>query len=100
VLYGVRTFLDPDNAEPRSPNRPEAALSYTQENKASTALDAIQTRFLVFRASNPPATSQNDHFPHKIVNFEKRKIALEFFGKDIKIRKENMNVPHKLPSYP
>jgi hypothetical protein len=31
VLYGVRTFLDPDNAEPRSPNRPEATLSYTQE---------------------------------------------------------------------
>ena len=24
VLYGVRTFLDPDNAEPRSPDRPEA----------------------------------------------------------------------------
>lgn len=23
VLYGVRTFLDPDNAGPRSPNRPE-----------------------------------------------------------------------------
>jgi hypothetical protein len=30
VLYGVRTFLDPDNAEPRSPNRPEALSSYTQ----------------------------------------------------------------------
>ena len=28
VLYGVRTFLDPDNAGPRSPDRPEAALSY------------------------------------------------------------------------
>jgi hypothetical protein len=23
VLYGVRTFLDPDNAEPRLPNQPE-----------------------------------------------------------------------------
>jgi len=27
VLYGVRTFLDPDNAGPRSPNRPEALSS-------------------------------------------------------------------------
>jgi len=26
VLYGVRTFLDPDNAGPRSPNRPEASF--------------------------------------------------------------------------
>ena len=24
VLYGVRTFLDPDNAEPRLPDQPEA----------------------------------------------------------------------------
>ena len=23
VLYGVRTFLDPDNAEPRLPDQPE-----------------------------------------------------------------------------
>ena len=38
VLYGVRTFLDPDNAGPRSPNRPEATLSYTQEYRASTSL--------------------------------------------------------------
>jgi hypothetical protein len=37
VLYGVRTFLDPDNAEPRSPNRPEATSSYTQGKGASTA---------------------------------------------------------------
>ena len=36
VLYGVRTFLDPDNAEPRSPNRPEATSSYTQGVRAST----------------------------------------------------------------
>ena len=27
VLYGVRTFLDPDNAEPRSPDRPEVLSS-------------------------------------------------------------------------
>ena len=35
VLYGVRTFLDPDNAEPRSPNRPEATVSYTQGRRES-----------------------------------------------------------------
>jgi len=39
VLYGVRTFLDPDNAEPRSPNRPEATSSYTQGRRASTVHD-------------------------------------------------------------
>jgi len=27
VLYGVRTFLDPDNAGPRSPDRPEVLSS-------------------------------------------------------------------------
>ena len=36
VLYGVRTFLDPDNAGPRSPNRPEATSSYTHGRRAST----------------------------------------------------------------
>ncbi len=36
VLYGVRTFLDPVNAGPRSPNRPEAWSSYTQGKGAST----------------------------------------------------------------
>jgi len=42
VLYGVRTFLDPDNAEPRSPNRPEAISSYTQGKGASTAIDYFE----------------------------------------------------------
>src|SRR5690606_17345837 len=37
VLYGVRTFLDGDNAPPRSPNRPEVSSSYTQGEGASTA---------------------------------------------------------------
>jgi len=37
VLYGVRTFLDDDNASPRSPNQPEARSSYTQGGGASTA---------------------------------------------------------------
>ena len=37
VLYGVRTFLDGDNAPPRSPNRPEARSSYTQAEGASTS---------------------------------------------------------------
>ena len=46
VLYGVRTFLDPDNAGPRSPNRPEAVLSYTQGKGTSTAAGEIQIRFL------------------------------------------------------
>jgi len=46
VLYGVRTFLGPDNAGPRSPNRPEAALSYTQGDRASTVLEKIKTIFL------------------------------------------------------
>ena len=66
VLYRVRTFLDPDNAEPRSPNRPEATSSYTQGRGASTAIDS----------------------------FENMRIALEKSGKDIKIGKslilENM----------
>ena len=35
---GVRTFLDPANAEPRSPNRPEAYSSYTQGERASTVV--------------------------------------------------------------
>jgi hypothetical protein len=29
VLYGVRTFLDSDNAEPRLPDQPEVIASYT-----------------------------------------------------------------------
>ena len=36
VLYGVRTFLDPDNAEPQLPNQPEVAASYTLEGREST----------------------------------------------------------------
>ena len=35
VLYGVRTFLDPVNAEPRSPDRPEALSSYLYQAHAS-----------------------------------------------------------------
>jgi len=52
VLYGVRTFLDPDNAEPRSPNRPEAASSYTQGKGASTA--AVAGIGCNDRQKNPP----------------------------------------------
>ena len=46
VLYGVRTFLDPANVGPRSPNRPEEALSYTQANRASTSAAGSQTILL------------------------------------------------------
>ena len=31
VLYGVRTFLDPDNAGPQLPDQPEVIASYTLE---------------------------------------------------------------------
>jgi hypothetical protein len=31
VLYGVRTFLDPDNAGPQLPDQPEVVASYTLE---------------------------------------------------------------------
>jgi len=46
VLYGVRTFLDSDNAEPRSPNRPEAPLWYTRGNPASTSMGYFPTNLL------------------------------------------------------
>ena len=36
VLYGVRTFLDPDNAGPRLPNQPESFASYTLHGGEST----------------------------------------------------------------
>ena len=36
VLYGVRTFLDPVNAEPRLPDQPEATSSYPPGAAAST----------------------------------------------------------------
>jgi hypothetical protein len=36
VLYGVRTFLDPDNAGPRLPNQPELIASYTLGEGKST----------------------------------------------------------------
>ncbi len=36
VLYGVRTFLDPVNAEPRLPDQPEAASSYPPGAAEST----------------------------------------------------------------
>jgi hypothetical protein len=52
VLYGVRTFLDPDNAEPRSPNRPEAVASYPQGRSASTRARAAN-RFVPFQSSQP-----------------------------------------------
>ncbi len=48
VLYGVRTFLDPDNAEPRSPNRPEATSSYTQGMRASTATSKVSNGLIFF----------------------------------------------------
>ena len=37
VLYGVRTFLDPVNAGPRLPNRPEVNSSYTRDEHTSTS---------------------------------------------------------------
>ena len=70
VLYGVRTFLDPDNTGPRSPNRPEATSSYTQGNRASTVRGNLQTNFFN-KSTLPPA------------NFENDQIALEFSTKDI-----------------
>ena len=36
VLYGVRTFLDPDNAGPRLPDQPESIASYTLHEGEST----------------------------------------------------------------
>jgi len=49
VLYGVRTFLDPDNAGSRSPDRPEEILSYSQPARASIVninrTDAVHIRF-------------------------------------------------------
>ena len=36
VPYGVRTFLDPVNAEPRLPDQPESKTSYTLAVAAST----------------------------------------------------------------
>ena len=36
VLYGVRTFLDSDNAEPQLPDQPEVNASYTLERGEST----------------------------------------------------------------
>ena len=48
VLYGVRTFLDPDNAEPQLPDQPEVNASYTLERGEST-LAAITMR----RISSP-----------------------------------------------
>lgn len=44
VLYGVRTFLGPDNAGPRSPNRPEAISSYTYGGRASTRIDSLENK--------------------------------------------------------
>ena len=52
VLYGVRTFLDPDNAGPRSPNRPEALSSYTQGTGASTAPDSFAIRRIALEISS------------------------------------------------
>jgi hypothetical protein len=37
VPYGVRTFLDPDNAGPRSPDRPEVLSSYSHHTRTSIA---------------------------------------------------------------
>lgn len=39
VLYGVRTFLDPDNAGPRLPDQPEVIASYTLGEAESTLAD-------------------------------------------------------------
>ncbi len=38
VLYGVRTFLDPDNAGPRPPDQPEVIASYTLREGESTLI--------------------------------------------------------------
>jgi len=78
VLCGVRTFLGLDNARPRSPNRPEEALSYTREKGASTVTRHLPTILL---NKKPPVDS-----------FVNCQISLEFFIKDIKIRIENVTL--------
>ena len=45
VLYGVRTFLDPDNAGPRLPNQPEVITSYTLQDAESTVIQEISIIF-------------------------------------------------------
>ena len=46
--YGVRTFLDSANAEPRSPDQPEAVSSYPHEGGTSTrgGVDSLHVRRL------------------------------------------------------
>ena len=50
VLYGARTFLDPGNAGPRLPDRPEAISSYSFEGLTSIA-GGVHSYTVCFRAA-------------------------------------------------
>ena len=57
VLYGVRTFLGPDNAEPRSPNRPEAACIIHARKRAVNGRRGDSNRILSRGGVTPPLLS-------------------------------------------
>ena len=58
VLYGVRTFLDPDNARPRLPNQPELIASYTLEGGESTLKIAVEAEVHHQFIHNPEVNTQ------------------------------------------
>ena len=65
VLCGVRTFLDPVNTGPRSPDQPEAVSSYPLEGRASigklfksySGLPKLPYKSSLSAASSPPRTA-------------------------------------------
>jgi len=78
VLYGVRTFLDPVNAEPRLPDQPEALSSYPPGATESTwGQDSVRRGW-----EGPPWEEENTLRKHQGIGI---KVCCENQQKDIKI---------------